>query len=287
MESLKKNSNTNNSLDPSLDLNEGLTFNFKIKAFSNNHKSNLPNTSLHNQNGHSIHRKRNRSPLSSLYTNKKRNITLNEKITTMLERVSLGNSKPSRGIKIFSDMSSSSSISRNLFKNFHPCIIPEYYPSQIKTQVISTQIAKIRENFHSTRILKLNQTRQLLSNIDQAELKKRLLIHNPCSNRNAVKHSKKDAFNNNSNFSYLQQIADQTVMWLPEDIDCDFVENECYSDEDDDSDDSNNEKNSNCTYPEDGYDNEDDEEDDFERMNYQDDDDIKSVIEDDEDQDYY
>lgn len=285
MESLKENSNTNNSLDPSLDLNEGLTFNFKIKAFSNNHKSNLPNTSLHNQNGHSIHRKRNRSPLSSLYTNKKRNITLNEKITTMLERVSLGNSKPSRGIKIFSDMSSSSSISRNLFKNFHPCIIPEYYPSQIKTQVISTQIAKIRENFHSTRILKLNQTRQLLSNIDQAELKKRLLIHNPCSNRNAVKHSKKDAFNNNSKFSYLQQIADQTGMWLPEDND--FVENECYSDEDDDSDDSNNEKNSNCTYPEDGYDNEDDEEDDFERMNYQDDDDIKSVIEDDEDQDYY
>lgn len=286
MESLKKNSNTNNSLDPSLDLNEGLTINFKIKAFSNNHKSNLPNTSLHNQNGHSIHRKRNRSPLSSLYTNKKRNITLNEKITTMLERVSLGNSKPSRGIKIFSDMSSSSSISRNLFKNFHPCIIPEYYPSQIKTQVISTQIAKIRENFHSTRILKLNQTRQLLSNIDQAELKKRLLIHNPCSNRNVVKHSKKDAFSNNSKFSYLQQIADQTGMWLPEDND--FIENECHSDEDDDSDDSNNEKNSNCTYPEDGYDNEDDEEDDFERMNYQDDDDdIKSVIEDDEDQDYY
>ena len=249
MESLKKNSNTNNSLEPSLDLNEGLTINCKIKAFSNNRKSNLPNTSLNNQNEHSIHRKRNKSPLSSLYTNKKRNITLNEKITTMLERVSLGNSKPSRGIKIFSDMSSSSSISRNLFKNFHPCIIPEYYPSQIKTQVISTQIAKIRENFHSTRILKLNQTRQLLSNIDQAELKKRLLIHNPCSNTNVVKHSKKDAFSNNSKFSYLQQIADQTGMWLPEDND--FIENECHSDEDDDSDDSNNEKNSNCTYPED------------------------------------
>lgn len=279
MESLKKNSNANNALDPTLELNEGLSINFKIKALSNNHKTNLPNTSLYNQNVHSIRRKRNRSPLSSLYSNKKRNITSNEKITTMLERVSLGNSKPSRGIKIFSDMSSSSSISKNLFKNYHPCIIPEYYPSQIRTQVISTQIAKIRENFNSTRILKLNQTRQLLSNIDQIELKKRLLIHNPCSNKNGEKSSKKDGFNN-SKFSYLQQIADQTGTWLPEDNY--YNENEYYSDNDSDvSDDSNNEKNSNFTYPEDGYDNEDDEEDDYERMNYQDDD-IQSVVDDDE-----
>ena len=51
-----------------------------------------------------------------------------------------------RKLRIFGDMSSSE-ISQNLFKNYYPCIIPSYYPNQIKTQIISSQINKITKNF--------------------------------------------------------------------------------------------------------------------------------------------
>ena len=50
-----------------------------------------------------------------------------------------------RKLRIFGDMSSSD-ISQNLFKNYYPCIIPSYYPNQIKTQIISSQINKITKN---------------------------------------------------------------------------------------------------------------------------------------------
>ncbi len=62
-----------------------------------------------------------------------------------------------RKLRIFGDMSSSSEISQNLFKNYYPCILPSYYPSQIKSQIILTQINKITNNFEAMRKLKENE----------------------------------------------------------------------------------------------------------------------------------
>jgi hypothetical protein len=54
--------------------------------------------------------------------------------------------KKKRGIKIFSDMSISE-VSNNLFKNYYPCILPEYYMDQISEQIIKNQIDKLSSNF--------------------------------------------------------------------------------------------------------------------------------------------
>ena len=41
-----------------------------------------------------------------------------------------------------------SEISNNLFKNYYPCILPEYYPEQITQQIIENQIEKLVNNFN-------------------------------------------------------------------------------------------------------------------------------------------
>ena len=40
-----------------------------------------------------------------------------------------------------------SEVSNNLFKNYYPCILPEYYQDQISEQIIQNQLDKLISNF--------------------------------------------------------------------------------------------------------------------------------------------
>ena len=136
--------------------------------------------------------------------------------------------KKKRGIKIFSDMSVSE-ISNNLFKNYYPCILPSYYPEQIKQQIIDDQLEKLISNFN--------------------ESKKEIII------KNKIKIQQ--------NMDYLRQLAEKQGEWVPSYPEDDYDDRADKDDEDYDESDSNNENNSNNTYPEDESVENEDEEDNF------------------------
>lgn len=132
--------------------------------------------------------------------------------------------KKKRGIKIFSDMSVSE-ISNNLFKNYYPCLLPSYYPEQIKQQIIDDQLEKLISNFSQSK--------------------------NEININNKIKIKQ--------NMDYLRQLAEKQGEWVPSYPDEDYYNKEDKNDEDYDESDSNNENNSNNTYPEDeSLENEDD-----------------------------
>ena len=102
-----------------------------------------PNLNL-NENISSTNRKRIRDlKEKNEYKNKLEKKRINS-IRQMMERIYIDkknnysllnqNEKNNRKITIISDISSSE-ISENLIKNYFPCIIPSYYPNQIKTQI--------------------------------------------------------------------------------------------------------------------------------------------------------
>ena len=107
--------------------------------------------------------------------------------------------------------------SYNLFKNYYPCILPSYYPEQIKQQIIDDKLEKLISNFN--------------------ESKKELII------KNKIKIQQ--------NMDYLRQLAEKQGEWVPYPENDDYYDEADKDDEDYDKSDSNNENNSNNTYPED------------------------------------
>ena len=127
------------------------------------------------------------------------------------------NKKKKRGIKIFSDMSISE-ISNNLFKNYYPCILPEYYTDQIYEQIIKNQIDKLSSNF-------LKEKKEEIKN-------KKIKI--------------------NQNMDYLRELAEKQGEWV--DNEQNFDEKGDNNEDEEQgykSYDSNSENNSKNSYPED------------------------------------
>ena len=129
----------------------------------------------------------------------------------------INNKKKKRGIKIFSDMSISE-ISNNLFKNYYPCILPEYYADQISNQIINNQIDKLMSNF--------------IKEKDDEIKNKKIII--------------------NQNMDYLRELAEKQGEWVDQgqDID-DKADNNEEDEQGEKSYDSNSENNSKNSYPED------------------------------------
>ena len=154
-----------------------------------------------------------------------------------------------RKLRIFGDMSSSE-ISQNLFKNYYPCIIPSYYPNQIKTQIISSQINKITKNFEAIRKLKENEITKKLTQNEIRILEKLKLNHNPIELKNNINKSNNNYTNNNNYIipNYLKEYAENNGEWINENEYYDGIERLEESNEYED--DSNNENNSINTYPE-------------------------------------
>ena len=129
----------------------------------------------------------------------------------------ISNKKKKRGIKIFSDMSISE-VSNNLFKNYYPCILPEYYMDQISEQIIKNQIDKLSSNF-------LKEKKEEVKN-------KKIKI--------------------NQNMNYLRELAEKQGEWV------DYEQNYDEKGDDNEDEekgyksyDSNSENNSKNSYPED------------------------------------
>ena len=155
-----------------------------------------------------------------------------------------------RKFRIFGDMSSSE-ISQNLFKNYYPCIIPSYYPNQIKTQIITSQINKIKKNFEAIRKLKENEITKKLTQNEIRLLEKLKLNHNPIELKNNINKLNNNNLNNNNYIipDYLKEYAENNGEWIDENEYFDGIERLEESNEYDDED-SNNENNSKNTYPE-------------------------------------
>ncbi len=110
-----------------------------------------------------------------------------------------------------------SEISNNLFKNYYPCILPEYYQDQISEQIIQNQLDKLISNF-------ITEKKEELKN-------KKIKI--------------------NQNLDYLRQLAEKQGEWVDyENVDDRYQENE-EEEKGYKSYDSNSENNSNNSYPED------------------------------------
>ena len=180
-------------------------------------------------------------------------------IRQMMERIHLDNNYnysllnqkeiKKRKLRIFGDMSSSE-ISQNLFKNYYPCIIPSYYPNQIKTQIISSQINKITKNFEAIRKLKENEITKKLTQNEIRLLEKLKLNHNPIELKNNINKSNNNYTNNNNYIipNYLKEYAENNGEWINENEYYDGIERLEESNEYED--DSNNENNSINIYPE-------------------------------------
>ena len=129
--------------------------------------------------------------------------------------------KKKRGIKIFTDISISE-VSNNLFKNYYPCLLPDYYTDQISNQIIENQIDKLMSNFIKEKSIEINN--------------KKLKI--------------------NQNMDYLREIAQKQGEWIeqnqfPEEQ---YDNNNINNEEDEQGNksyDSNSENNSKNSYPED------------------------------------
>ena len=115
-----------------------------------------------------------------------------------------------------------SEISNNLFKNYYPCILPEYYMDQISEQIIKNQIDKLSSNF-------LKEKKEEVKN-------KKIKI--------------------NQNMDYLREIAQKQGEWIEqnqfpeEQNDNNNINNE-EDEQGNKSYDSNSENNSKNSYPED------------------------------------
>ena len=129
----------------------------------------------------------------------------------------INNKKKKRGIKIFSDMSISE-ISNNLFKNYYPCILPEYYADQISNQIINNQIDRLMSNF--------------IKEKDDEIKNKKIII--------------------NQNMDYLRELVEKQGEWIDQgqDID-DKADNNEEDEQGEKSYDCNSENNSKNSYPED------------------------------------
>ena len=126
-------------------------------------------------------------------------------------------SKKKRGIKIFSDMSISE-ISNNLFKNYYPCILPEYHIDQISHQIIENQLDKLISNF-------LQEKKEEINN-------KKIII--------------------NQNMDYLRKIAEKQGEWIDSEKNYDVkYDDNKVEEQENKSYDSNSENNSKNSYPED------------------------------------
>ena len=137
--------------------------------------------------------------------------------------------KKKRGVKIFSDMSISE-ISNNLFKNYYPCVLPEYYQDQITEQIIQNQLDKLVSNFIADK-------------------------------KDEIKNKK---IKINQNMDYLRQLAEKQGEWVEynQNTDDKYQENE-EEEKGYKSYDSNSENNSINSYPEDESVEQDDYEQDF------------------------
>jgi len=133
----------------------------------------------------------------------------------------INHKKKKRGIKIFTDISISE-VSNNLFKNYYPCLLPDYYTDQISNQIIENQIDKLMSNFIKEKSIEINN--------------KKLKI--------------------NQNMDYLREIAQKQGEWIEqnqfpeEQNDNNNINNE-EDEQGNKSYDSNSENNSKNSYPED------------------------------------
>ena len=132
----------------------------------------------------------------------------------------INHKKQKRGIKIFTDISISE-VSNNLFKNYYPCLLPDYYTDQISNQIIENQIDKLMSNFIKEKSIEINN--------------KKLKI--------------------NQNMDYLREIAQKQGEWIeqnqfPEEQNDNNINNE-EDEQGNKSYDSNSENNSKNSYPED------------------------------------
>ena len=73
-----------------------------------------------------------------------------------------------------------SEVSNNLFKNYYPCVLPDYYTEQISQQIIDNQIDKLTSNF-------IKEKNDLMKN-------KKIKI--------------------NQNMDYLRQLAEKQGEWM-------------------------------------------------------------------------
>lgn len=154
-------------MKPNLNLNENISTN--RKRIRDLKEKNEYNNKLEKKRINSI-----RQMMERIYIDKKNNYSL-------LNQNEINNRK----IKIISDISSSE-ISENLFKNYFPCIIPSYYPNQIKTQ-----IDKIK-NFDLNRKINLEEKGNKLKK-EEIKLYKFNLI-NSSNEININKNNKKNNF---------------------------------------------------------------------------------------------
>ena len=112
-----------------------------------------------------------------------------------------------------------SEISNNLFKNYYPCILPEYYMDQISEQIVKNQIDKLSSNF-------LKEKKEEVKN-------KKIKI--------------------NQNMDYLRELAEKQGEWVDYEQNVDEKGDNNNEDEEQGykSYDSNSENNSKNSYPED------------------------------------
>ena len=169
----------NNEIEFELNLNEKKTLEKKTKEKQNKRKNskgryNLQhkikliksNINLNDNNISSKNKKRIRNiekveDFEKIEKKKKTN-----SIVQMMERINLDtkydysqlkyNDIEKRKLKSFGDISSSK-ISKNLFNNYYPSIIPSYCTNQIKSQIITNQIDKMTTKFDLIRKLNNNE----------------------------------------------------------------------------------------------------------------------------------
>ena len=155
-------------MKPNLNLNENISSTNR-KRIRDLKEKNEYNNKLEKKRINSI-----RQMMERIYIDKKNNYSL-------LNQNEINNRK----IKIISDISSSE-ISENLFKNYFPCIIPSYYPNQIKTQ-----IDKIK-NFDLNRKINLEEKGNKFKKEEIKLLKFNLI--NSSNEININKNNKKNNF---------------------------------------------------------------------------------------------
>ena len=218
----------NNEIEFELNLNEKKKSEKKTKEKENKRKNskgryNLqnkiklikPNINL-NDNISSTNRKRIRNIKKVEDFEKKEKKKKTTSIRQMMERINLDskydysklkyNDIEKRKSSIFGDMSASE-ISKNLFNNYFPCIIPPYYTNQIKNQIISNQIDKITKQFNVIRKLNNNEISKIENKkFEKVKLKKSYKINNNNSiytndkNKNIVSKSIREFIEKNCEY---------------------------------------------------------------------------------------
>lgn len=161
---------------------------------------------------------------------------MTKSIVNMFDRITLTDKEGNlnaRKIKIFSDgiILSSSSLLKNLYKNYYPCMISEYYSSQVRHSIIANQLNKAVGNLNSHRKKVMDKRRTTSSSVPIGHCGRSSIRSEPISQLNLnnkwviVKNNRQEYYNES------------------EDDDNDE------KDEDFDDEDSNAENNPNTTYP--------------------------------------